>query len=621
MNKEKPENISISNINKNNNTEIIINLDNPDHSIEIMKSKFLKKYPNLAKNYGNLSIQNIKHEYNSNLRFFFSLDVICFALDLIVIYWSYFTHFAYNRNNYNNSKSINIQRIFVVFLSLVVVLLLIIRYYKTIRQNNLKYFLSLIPNIPKQYFISLKFFVEVFIHLLMPYPKVDINFQTNIKHHITYYSLDQFLFFLSVFRLYVIFKIIRLWSPFSNPRSEKILKSFGGKSVWIFLYRSYIKNSSFIIILLSMAIIAIVGSCIFKVFENYQQNNNEVPLGNFLNCLWFIAQILLSLGYGDMTPSTAMGRLISLFISFFSVFLQSIFCVSILSLFMLEGGNEQKAYAEINLLYSKEMKNNAYNIYFNSYIKTKFKKILNNFGAKKRFTHVVSERNKMLISKEKLYSRVIANLNIPITLSEFVSFTKDQWGEKHRGLCKSVNKFNKKFLDCNLYISNDCKNYKKNIVNFMDINTRLTNLVNLMYLCGNIFTISSIDEIRKKSVVGIKEFEIKLKEFHVKYYGNKIEDDIFTSKRLDIFPLDFKDKLNNNNFENEISTMFKRQYDYSEVDSSSHSINDEFNSQSDDDLENSEEYSEISDDDEDEEEDEEENSMNENDNESASKAQ
>ena len=119
------------------------------------------------------------------------------------------------------------------------------------------------------------------------------------------------LFTLSIFRLYVIFKVIKVYNTYTNSRGQKINSFFGNRNHWMFLYRTNLKSNSFKTLSLIFLIIVLANSYTFKIFENYQEDENSFNFGNFFNSLWFILQSSVNLGFGDYVPVTLVGRIIT----------------------------------------------------------------------------------------------------------------------------------------------------------------------------------------------------------------------------------------------------------------------------------------------------------------------
>ena len=341
------------------------------------------------------------------------IDIFSFVADLIVVTWLYFNHFDYNKNGYKPEKKDNIIRIICLALSLGVIIALCIRYKIYVQYQNVKFMLSLKATIPNQKISFLKLSLESICHAIQPYPYLACNFEINSLGVNVTYSLDMILFTLSIFRLYVIFKVFKVYNTYTNSRGQKINTFFGNSNQWMFLYRTNLKANGFKTLALIFLIIILAGSYTFKIFENYQQDEETSDFGNFFNCLWFIAQSNANLGFGDYVPVTLVGRIIAGIVCMSGVFLKSLFTVSMLMFILIIDENEKKAFAEINLLYKKEQLNNGYNIYFNNYIKTKFTILLED-SKKKNLMEIINMKIGLKIIKEKYFLRLLASMKIPL---------------------------------------------------------------------------------------------------------------------------------------------------------------------------------------------------------------
>ena len=218
------------------------------------------------------------------------IDVFSFIADFSVVTALYFNHFEYNKHGYKPNNSDNFLRFICLGISMLVVFSLIIRYKVYKEYKNVKYMMSLKASVPSQRIKKLRFTLEILCHIIQPYPYLSCNFEIEILGNNITYSLDMILFSLSIIRLYVLFKIIRVYNPYTNTRSQKINQFFGNKNIWTFLYRTNLKSNSFKTLALIFSIIVLTGAYLFKVYENYQQDEKSSDFGNFFNCLWFIVQ-------------------------------------------------------------------------------------------------------------------------------------------------------------------------------------------------------------------------------------------------------------------------------------------------------------------------------------------
>ena len=450
--------------------------------------------------------------------------MFCFFTDLMVVTWLYFNHFEYNKHNYHTNNSDDIQRFICLSFSLLVCLAITLRYKTCIKYNNLKFLLSLIPNIPQQKICYYKLFIEIICHIIQPYPKLSFNFERYVLGVKVNYSLDMIFFCLSIMRFYVILKIIKTYNPYTNSRGHKLNEFFGNKNQWMFLYRTNLKNSGFLTVSVIFIIVILADSYIFKVFENYQKDEKSNEFGNFFNCLWLLVQSISTIGFGDLVPYTIVGRIITGIVCMSGIFLQSLFTVSMLMFIFFIDENEQKAYAEINLLFKKEEKSNNYKIYFNQYIKNKFSTLLRN-TKKKDLMQELKIKNDLKILKEKYFLRILASMKIPLSLSEFSEFVKFQWEPQAEDTIEWYKERIDVFHDFIDFIVENIQQYQNDVFFCLNSNTKMVNLVSFMFLCGTIFPIKNYNELKGRYVVSIKEFEKRRKQFNLLFQDNNFDGD------------------------------------------------------------------------------------------------
>ena len=71
--------------------------------------------------------------------------------------------------------------------------------------------------------------------------------------------------------------------------------------------------------------------------------------GRFLNCIWYLMQTMTTVGYGEYTPDTFIGRVIGGIICFCGLVCQSLFTICLLVNISFTEENEVKSYVEINV--------------------------------------------------------------------------------------------------------------------------------------------------------------------------------------------------------------------------------------------------------------------------------
>eukprot|EP01060_Flectonema_neradi_P014058 TRINITY_DN20785_c0_g1_i1.p1 TRINITY_DN20785_c0_g1~~TRINITY_DN20785_c0_g1_i1.p1 ORF type:complete len:797 (+),score=82.71 TRINITY_DN20785_c0_g1_i1:72-2462(+) len=149
-----------------------------------------------------------------------------------------------------------------------------------------------------------KFILEVGIHLLFPYPWL-------AKTQPTMYHFLQLGMFL---RLYLVARLLHTSS--AAFRKRNFLRSFYfefRKINWsikwnITLKILFYEHSVFMVSLCTFVTLCISAFALFILERKRQENHDFSELGN---CLWFSFVTFTTIGYGDMTPKTISGRVVT----------------------------------------------------------------------------------------------------------------------------------------------------------------------------------------------------------------------------------------------------------------------------------------------------------------------
>jgi hypothetical protein len=162
-----------------------------------------------------------------------------------------------------------------------------------------------------------------------------------------------FLYFLSTIRLYYILKVIKNINLFSTVRSKKILKFYDRHSRPItFLIKSNLEFRGFTTLVFIGVCCLVYFSLLLKVLEYFKKDKNN-PFNYIPNSIWYLLITMGTIGYGDITPKTVIGRIIGVIVCVIGVVVLSLIVVT-LTIFTYLDSDELVAYNNINNLHSTQ---------------------------------------------------------------------------------------------------------------------------------------------------------------------------------------------------------------------------------------------------------------------------
>jgi hypothetical protein len=102
------------------------------------------------------------------------------------------------------------------------------------------------------------------------------------------YSSSMILFAFCIVRLYIVLKLLKYWSNYTNDKALRLFKFFNNKMIYLFFYKTSIKEYSFFALTIIFFIFIYLSGMLFKIFEHSIVNAPVTRFSNFLNCLWYL---------------------------------------------------------------------------------------------------------------------------------------------------------------------------------------------------------------------------------------------------------------------------------------------------------------------------------------------
>lgn len=130
--------------------------------------------------------------------------------------------------------------------------------------------------------------IELFIHLLQPYPYIQIKFEILILGNNIIYSFNTIMYCLAVLRFYIVIKLVKFWNLYSSRRARNIQNFLGiDTDPSVFLYKTNLKARSFLSLAMIGFSLLYLASLVFKVFE-YTKVDHNAEFYYFWNSIWFL---------------------------------------------------------------------------------------------------------------------------------------------------------------------------------------------------------------------------------------------------------------------------------------------------------------------------------------------
>lgn len=184
--------------------------------------------------------------------------------------------------------------------------------------------------------------VRIAFFLLMPYPFLDamtfrtyeyINGSSTDSLLYTDYKINYVLIIASLTRIVFSLNFLFLKSKYLNPRSNRICRMYGSYPGVMYCLRANFKDSPFLFITSIFAGSIVIFTFAFRICEF---NSSSANLATYENLIWMTIITMTTVGYGDYSPTSEMGRLVGCICVSWGVLIVSVMVVVLTNTFSMD---------------------------------------------------------------------------------------------------------------------------------------------------------------------------------------------------------------------------------------------------------------------------------------------
>lgn len=198
----------------------------------------------------------------------------------------------------------------------------------------------------KDKLLSPRFYFEVCLNLVMPIPGFDFHISIqeldrdlNKLENVDYLLSDFFYIVVLLRSLYIIRAFIN-YSIFSDHYAYKICKEYKVQNNFRFAIKCLLKIFHIKLVLWFFFGSVLIFGFMLRIFERpFWVEKGRIEFDSYLTPMWCAFITMLTIGYGDFSPITTLGKLVAFLIGLWGVFISSLIIVCLHGL--LDLSNDQ----------------------------------------------------------------------------------------------------------------------------------------------------------------------------------------------------------------------------------------------------------------------------------------
>ena len=317
--------------------------DNPEQSklqsihLRYKPKSTMQKFPRKSKTI--LPINNLKSYKKSQ-----KLNTFCtFVLSFIIVVGSIYECDKTFDNNYKLDVESNMLRLILISLSVVQVIFILL-YHKYSLKFKISYkIVSKHSFVYQDREILFRLVTELIVCLVLLPPFFCDTTSFNQIGVTQVISTDDALLGIIMLRALHIYKMYYEFSSFNSLKSRFYCNILGIQDEFKFTMRAFLKKHPYLSVLIMFLLSIFILGYMLHVYEQSVQSSAFTSLWD---CFWIVSYTESTIGYGEITPKTHLGRLVMILSSFFGVFMYS-YTVMVVRISAMLTTNEIKLFSII----------------------------------------------------------------------------------------------------------------------------------------------------------------------------------------------------------------------------------------------------------------------------------
>jgi hypothetical protein len=212
------------------------------------------------------------------------------------------------------------------------------------------------------------FLYEAAVYMLHPLPFLDFQLEFSQLNGVLYISINEILASITLLRVFVLLKLFRHFSQWTNEKAAAICDLYAAKANTGYALKALLHEKPIPLLAILMGLSVLVFSFAVKIYEqNFHSFSGSQDYSYIWNSMWLVMLTMTTVGYGDFYPQTHIGRLILVLAAFWGIFIVSLI-VLILTNFSLFSPAQLRSYSFMKRLDLKKKAQRFAAVYLTSII-------------------------------------------------------------------------------------------------------------------------------------------------------------------------------------------------------------------------------------------------------------